>query len=298
MLIVAIAIGVVSIMYLALTTGFAAGVLKDFVCATNVKIATAIGILVTPPLWTCRQYEEPIEIDAMDLDNCPGIAEICEDPPDLQTKEDCYKQCARIQIDQLTDRCFYLVNEGRKPLAGYAELAVHAVLTAFKGVEIILQSDYQLLDEATDIVGVDLGSEFTYEDAVEDAQAAQVYGLFRCFRFKIIRPRRSLVDPSKDFAFEDSRFGNSWTYGYGGEGVTPVSIFKKLETKEIDDYKIDRSYWHLLNYEYPKADEVCYISYQDPVKAIERHCGAWSYYGSEACFLAEPILICEYKFLN
>jgi len=279
--------------------GFLGDTIQDSLCGLNIRLEGSIPKkILTRPLIACKQYQEPIEIDARDLKDCPGIASVCRNPDTDELQEACDAQCARIQIDILTDRCWDLAGRGKKDISGLAAKFLDAasglteINTLIAVSKVAYNENLAIIEEAVEF-GVYVETEgqidpeipiaetFETELSEQDIEALKRVdnmGLLRCYRFTITRPLRSEVNRLNDFTFQDKTFGQSWIYGLGGEGVEAISIYNKkikVEDRDFTDYEIDKNLWYLLNYEYNQRQDICYISYLDGAKAVSRSCVTW-----------------------
>ena len=110
------------LLILSKTTALLSPTTSGFMCGFNVRIKAAMPPVVREftPLSFCTQYNTPIEINAANFRACPGLADFCNDNSFLNkfpdVRRSCVQQCARIQVDQLTQSCWSLAGEGRLDL--------------------------------------------------------------------------------------------------------------------------------------------------------------------------------------
>ncbi|MEM4713986.1 MAG: hypothetical protein QXQ79_00360 [Candidatus Nanoarchaeia archaeon] len=221
-LILIIAGGIIILFIFLAIAGYISPTLGSFSCGLNVRIFGATqhateGIL-TAPIVLCNQYNDVVKINAADFSKCPGIAKICKasNLPD-EVLVECYKQCARIQVDALTDSCWSMGGSGRVHLWTFAErfsaapwediaAAATAITTTVLGIAIT-----PISGPAGVIVAV--GSSSVLIAILEKNIKPLSFraAVLKCYKFQIIHP---INDPKgKPINYFDGSFGRSWVYG-------------------------------------------------------------------------------------
>ncbi|MGB9675344.1 MAG: hypothetical protein ACPLYW_01960 [Candidatus Nanoarchaeia archaeon] len=304
-LIILIAGGLIVIFILLAVLGGISPVLGSFGCALNVRIfgafVSATSGLMTPPIFLCNQYNEPVKINAADFSKCPDLADFCKKEKDPAILTECYRQCARIQVDKLTDACWMMGGSGKVHLWTFGATA---------GAN--WQTFSAIFSGSVNVVGCSF-----FGWIPKDCVFLQNYWLQRavssratvlkCFKFQITNP---VIDPNgKQIQYEDASLGRSWIYtldnselckrykteenpicSYGGTGVSyvnelgpgsgRVNLFgKELKYPSNEDEFRQNARYGFLNYN-ATPRQVCYIAYYndggaDDFKYVIRSCSSW-----------------------
>jgi hypothetical protein len=279
-------------------------------CSANMALyaATVSGSkgVFGAPIFLCGQYREPVKINAADFKACQGIASFCKNAKDL-VKDECHKQCARIQIDKLTDTCWAMGGKGRLDLKetlaskiGTGEIAAeilsYATANIGAGFAWIGETATVVASTVTGpltIYAVITGDMTLYNRLIQGTSFTEardrIIGLtlpkksmiLRCNKFQIINP--ALDSYYRPFIFEDATWGNSQHYAIqgdicksfglespcylGGAGVAAAQL-DETKSSEIDPYDL----WK-LKYGFSTPRQVCYISYYQYTseKSDKRH---------------------------
>ena len=221
---------------------FLAPTLSSFACGVNVGayasvVSSSKGTL-DAPIIMCNQYREPVKINAADFKACQGIAPFCKDAKD-EIRDECYRQCARIQVDALTDACWAMGGKGDKDLRGpfwknlsetvgavVGEIAGHigaALATASHTIAAagIVATPY--VNTAVKILSpniysgaiaeLSISSAAKYYDAnqqkIAETLAPKRQIVLKCSRFQIVNPARTSAKPPQPFTLEDNSLGHS-----------------------------------------------------------------------------------------
>ncbi len=297
--IIVVAGGIIVIVFVSAILGFVAPTISGFGCGVNVAVKSAflsntLGI-VDPPLLLCNQYQAPIKINAADFGACTGIASFCKGAKGTLL-DDCYKQCARIQIDKLTDSCWAMGGKGRYDLVNILDKITAGVgaLPGIIGTAIASPVLTPVMAAAIKF----------YPDAPETNKLAEGIRntlpkkevIIRCYRFQIINPGVLPSDKKTPFTIEDLSFGKSQlaytataggkVQSLGGSGVAAVNPGEGM----LPEMNFDQAV--LLEYGMTDARQVCYIAYYQMEKsvggkqfAVMRSCDSWVGFGGSFKFL-------------
>lgn len=214
------------------------------------------------PLMFCNSHETPIKIDATKFSDCPSL-----DTSSINqfNKEEYYKQCARIQINELSENCWKMGGKGKYDLT--------PILSQIKwGLEKKALDDPLAFTPALAVIApVRLLTNHDEFGDVDWFEVPKASGVLRCFRFQIVKPR--------GLSFDDHSLGYS-NYAYndilGTDEKTSGVIMDAIDPDEEGKTEINLKYTALLNYDYV-AEDICYISmYADGGGAIARSCNKWS----------------------
>lgn len=305
-LILVIAGGVVGLIILFAVLSPMFPVVGHIGCGANIAIYASTVELSNhwagAPIFLCNQYREPVKINAADFGACPGIAGFCKGTKERFVKDECYKQCARIQIDKLTDACWSMGGQGQKDLkgvwyagigtgviaadvlsniaanigAGFAwigETAVVAAGTIFGPVlvYVVITGDMTLYNRLAQ------GTSFTEaRDRIRDMTLQKTSIILRCNKFQVINP--ALDSYGRAFIFEDATWGNSQDYGIQGDVVCKnfglrspcyfggTGVAAAQLNNETGSSEIDPYDLWKLEYDVSTARQVCYISYHQYCK--------------------------------
>ena len=317
-LILVIAAGIIIIFVLLAVLSALSPTLGSFGCSLNVRIYGAFvgntSGAITPPIFLCNQYQEPVKINAADFSKCPGLADFCKEPklpPEILTE--CYRQCARIQVDKLTDACWQMGGSGKIHLwnlgqrFGAVGADVARRFTAgfiFTMAVVAYWTEIGFFYSPHDI-------ENSVNKAFGDIISTRAV-ILKCYKFQIVNP---VKDPTgKDINYIDGSFGMDWAYvlnessapvqlytkcknskdnpicSYGGLGVTHVreypfnnktNLFGETINypSSIDEYNGQAALFAFLNYN-ASPNQVCYISYYNDggpgdAKFVVRSCNGW-----------------------
>lgn len=279
-------------------------------CGLNTRvrsatIGTSAGFLPAPILM-CSQYNNPVNINAADFNACSGIADFCKTTKDKNILYTCYQQCARIQVDKLTDSCWTMAGSGRlnlwsswDRLGKITDDIINSLKLAWDTNAALFKLNPQYL-----VTSVTLGWQNPL-DAVKsdiDALFAQKAAILRCFRFQIVNP--VIIPGTKQQAqYFDLTFGRSWAYNItdpkvckpsennpicslGGSGVKYINEIGDIKFKLFGiDITIPKEEAQLaagafLQYNMaPK--QICYISYYEYEYGVKRtviSCNSWAAY--------------------
>ncbi|MEM2873912.1 MAG: hypothetical protein QW063_00430 [Candidatus Nanoarchaeia archaeon] len=306
--------GIIIISFILIFAGYIKPELGSFGCSLNIRIYSAMlggsGGLLSTPIFMCNQYREPIEINAGKWSDCPGIADFCKKETSKEVLAQCYRQCARIQIDKLTESCWSMGGSGTLSLwsawdrIGAFTYNVGKFLDAtVKAIELeaAYGANYFLLG-LPELTGITNIKELNYKILSDTRQMeAKKSAILRCYKFQIVNPGRLPVPPEQNF-FYDWSYGRSWSYNlnatnpelcrkyataedkicsYGGDGVS----YLNQNITSINDLEADMSLY--LNY-IAEPRQVCYIAYYQEEGGrnyVIRSCEHWSVYGGGSFFL-------------
>jgi len=293
-LVVTLAAVVVILSFFINYSGRMVPALSGYSCGLNMRIDAAVldnskilgKSLIGAPIIMCNQWKKPVDIDAMNFDACPGIASFC-DKPTGKLQEECWKQCARIQIDKLTDNCWSMAGSGKLDFTDtWLQGFVGTISDPFKLGSIIL----------TGGVGWYLGGAFIGKLIIVGGIVGDSYfyggtgeKVLRCYRFRITNPIVSRID-KKPINYVDDSLGRSWAYGlnttnlndpkyckpsvenpmcsFGGTGVSNINELGEITYKISDkDIAVPTNDEELLTgrvLDYNISDprnQICYITY-------------------------------------
>ena len=290
-LIIVIASGIIILVIVFGLAGFLAPTIGGFGCGLNVQLKGAL--LANSPLRTldaplifCKQFDKPVAIDAMKFSKCPGLPDFCSTTKDKDIKSQCVQQCARIQIDKLTDSCWSMGGSGKVDLSDnlwekLANAAPGVALSAGAFAVAILVPP--AAPEAVTVGIVAAGA--TGADAFAPTKAQVI----RCYRFQVINPGK--LPNGQPFTLADAYAGRSQYYNLtkgsctkspcllGGNGVAAVNPAEG-ETQEMRNG--DRP---MLNYNMTDPRQICYMMYyQYQISggsmqySVARSCNYWTEY--------------------
>ncbi len=305
-LIVLIAGGLLAIFIFAPILAGASPAAAGFSCGLNMRIDAAViensRVLGKPvfdaPIFMCGQYKKPIDINANNFKACPSISDFCENAQKGSALQvECWKQCARIQIDKLTDSCWTMAGSGKLNFED-------SWLDGFKD---IVSNPYTLgAVIVTGGVGWYAGGALLGKLAVGSTFVIGGYysgtgsKILRCYEYRIVNPIVSPID-KKPIKYLDNSLGRSWAYSlecscdnctnrtlcpslmsthlcrptaedpmcsFGGTGVSHINEMGELKyvinDKDIATPTDDVEYLTgaILNYNItdPKS-QICYIAY-------------------------------------
>jgi hypothetical protein len=268
-------------------------------CGLNMRIDSAIlenskiagKSLIGAPIFMCNQYRTPVDIDANNFRACPDISSFCskdnfKNNPLL--KEECWKQCARIQIDKLTDNCWTMAGSGKLNFED----------TWLQGITGWISNPYTLgITIATGGAGWYVAGPLLANALVGAELIAAGYftpgageKILRCYRFRIVSPVVSPVNTAKTINYADGINGRSWSYSlnssnltdyhlcsptqddpmcsFGGIGVSSINELGEVKYKiNGNDITVPKDAAQLyqgtpLNYNITDPrNQVCYITY-------------------------------------
>jgi len=243
--------------------------LSSMACHQNAAIRDVMPLRsFLAPMIFCKLYETPVEIDSQNFAAC---SELNTKGMNQNNREEYLKQCARIQIDDLTDICWQMGGKGKYTLTPrHKDIEWKITMSniadaSTEAFEYVLARNpvtgpsYKIVDgfyETTTGDKIDLYNPPKYLNS----------GVLRCFRFTI-KPR--------DLFFEDDSFGNSYIHfnnidsEAGGDGV------KGMQKDEDNKTEINPETAILLNYNYTD-EHMCYISMYPDVSGVSRSCIKWT----------------------
>jgi hypothetical protein len=300
-----VAMGIIILIFVIGMAGFIAPTIGGFGCGVNTQLKAAVlehskflgGSLLDAPLVMCKQYREPVKIDALKDSACPGLASWCKGATDKEVKSQCIQQCARIQIDRLTDSCWSLGGSGRLDLTGtiWGKLA-QATIDVAATVGIFTVS-IVIPPAGVALVVAEIGGVAALQTAA-DITAPRRAQVVRCYRFQVVSPGR--LPNGQPFTLEDKTCGYDQylelTSGtcpkspciLNGTGVAAVnpSAGENPQMRVEDCFK--------LKYNMTEPRQVCYIMYYEYEDkdgklqhSVARSCAFWNEYlpGIDIAFL-------------
>ncbi len=306
--------------YLSPTTASVGCGLNLRVAAATLSHSTVTGpaglnsvTFLGAPVLMCNQYQQPVDINAANFGACPGIADFCKGAKgDLL--EECWQQCARIQIDKLTDVCWTMAGSGKLD---------------FK--DTIFAQAKELFTKTIPSVGKVVAGTTTFfilgpiaAEAINDgvteltAEVLTKAKVLRCFRYRVVNP---VIGPDrKNVNYADYSFGRSWAYNlsgssadkictpstsnlncsFGGEGVPYITDKYNFTSMPQDAVKIVKlpplnqkfvfvtDVGGYMNYNITDPrNQVCYIAYYQSSSGdfVIRSCKAWNEYAGNAIYI-------------
>jgi len=268
--------------------------ISGYSCGLNTRIDAAVldnskflgKPLLGAPIILCNQWRTPININAGgDYKACPEIASFCHKSTG-KLQEECWKQCARMQIDKLTDNCWAMAGSGKLDFTD----------SWLQGFTSLISDPFKLgLVIFTGGVGWYVGGPLIAKLAIAGGVIGETYfyggtgeKILRCYRFRIVNP--IVNEDNKPINYGDDSLGRSWAYGlnstnlgdlkycrptvenpmcsFGGEGVSNINelgeIKYKVNGKDItvptDDTQLLTG--KVLDYDIPDPrNQICYITY-------------------------------------
>ncbi|MCX6774773.1 MAG: hypothetical protein NTY99_01640, partial [DPANN group archaeon] len=267
------------------------------------------------PILMCNQYQTPVDINAANFKSCTGISDFCKSAKGDALVE-CWKQCARIQIDQLTNICWTMAGSGRLDFKD----------TVFdKAVEIAQKPTTWVAYGGAATVGFLLAGPLGAKVGLTVVEAGYTWEvghekkakILRCFRYRVVNP---IIGPDrKTIDYYDYSAGESWSYGldtsqstansnlckptdsdpfcsYGGIGVSYLNDLSTGDKFTIngnvvnafngkDEYNLGEH----LNYNISDPrNQICYIAYYQGgsgSKFTIRSCKSWNEYTGNAVYM-------------
>lgn len=290
-----IAGGIIGFLVFSTLVGTLSPTIAGFGCGLNMRIDAAVldnsrvagKPLFGSPIFICNQYRNPVDISANNFNACPGISDFCKDAKKgSQLQVECWKQCARIQIDKLTDSCWTMAGSGRLNyedswLKGFSGL----VSNPWALGAIVFTGGAAYYIAGPFLAGFAIGGEI----ALGSYYSGSGQKILKCYRFRIVDPIVSPID-KKPIDYFDDELGRSWSYGlnstdlqdprickltkddpicsYGGTGVTYMNelgeIKYKINDKDITVPKDDVQFYQGITLNYNISDprnQICYIAY-------------------------------------
>lgn len=262
-IIIAVAGGILILFAVYQVFGVIFPTIGGFGCGVNVAIKGAMisgSAIGDVPLILCNQYNEPVKINAADFSACPGIATFCEGSED-KLRDQCYQQCARIQIDKLADTCWAIGGKGRYDLTNILDKAAKVVITD----PLRFQAKIALFT-ASPIYNLVLQAfPETQGKSVDDLVNIAIphdTKIIRCFKFQIVNP--GVFSDRTPFNLSDESAGKSQLYhvkiagvnkSLGGSGVAAVN------PPQGTSPEMDFSDAFKMNYNVSLPRQICYIAY-------------------------------------
>jgi hypothetical protein len=233
------------------------------------------------PLMFCKTYETPVKIDATKFSNCPTV-----DFTHMNSynREEYYRQCARMQINELADICWRMGGKGHYSLTpihksiqwGAEKFVVDTandplMIVAF-GAGGFLGGGYGAgaaalsLNYIRDESG---NSDWGKQDFFE---APKTSGVLRCFRYQVVKPR-NLDFTDTSFGFTNYRYND--TLGVNSSEAGRMMAAIRPDPDNDNRTELNLKYSASLNYDY-KAGDICYISMYVDGKTMSRDCDKWT----------------------
>jgi len=230
-LILVIAAGIVILWIVLAIVGFVSPTASSVGCGLNIRVRSATldssKNIIGSPILMCGQYNTPVDINAANFKACPGIADFCTKTKDKNVLLECWKQCARIQINQLTDSCWTMAGSGRlnlkdsylEKLGGVLSNPVVLGVVAFTG-----GAAYFIIGPYTAALAV--GGELLLGTIFSNGGAK----ILRCYRFRIVNP---LVFNKQPINYFDNSLGRSWSYGLNSTNLMSTKLCQPTETNPM-----------------------------------------------------------------
>jgi hypothetical protein len=305
-LILVIAAIVIALVFVMTIVGFINPAVGGLGCGLNIRVYSATvqatGEIIGAPILMCNQYREPIEINAADFNACQGLAEFCfskvaEDDPNIRSQ--CIQQCARIQIDALTDTCWSMGGSGRLNLQGtiwkqigdwvaslgdmqtYFETFFKAGLAAVRVSPFVLGGPvmgaygYSSVDAAVS----------DFERSVDDIVPKKAQ-ILRCNRFQVTNP--AILPNRQPFTLQESTFGITKFNALDAESCAKLGRrecplggrgVKAANPEPGFERELSLKQAYMLNYNIAEPRQICYMAYYE----YETFSGALRYSPARTC---------------
>jgi len=317
---------IIGIAFLLTVVSFINPTIGGHACGLNLRVFSATtgatGQIIGAPILMCNQYREPVTINAADFRACPDLADLCSLDRAKEDKEiysQCIQQCARLQIDALTDSCWGVGGKGQLDLRGtvwdklgrvdwfdagtYFDSLIKAQVVALQFESWTAENVLKSYGFDTGAQGVDAAiDEFSnFYVSKLDAAIPRKSVIVRCNRFQIVNP--AILPNKRPFTLSDNTFGKTQANELSPELCSKLGrrdcLLSTTGVKAVNpepgfEQEVSLIDAHRLNYNITEPRQVCYVAYYQYEGAISgniisspaRTCEYWTAYSEKsAAFL-------------